>query len=88
MEANYLAIGLVNFILMLSPERIVLGGGVMEQKQLLAQVHAQVRKKLNAYLSVPQITDNIEDDIVLPGLDHRAGIFGAFVLAQHALLTQ
>ena len=34
LEANYLATGLVNFILMLSPERIVIGGGVMEQKQL------------------------------------------------------
>ncbi|MEL6355119.1 MAG: ROK family protein [Cyanobacteria bacterium J06627_28] len=85
LEANYLATGLVNFILMLSPERIVLGGGVMEQKQLFAQVRSQVREKLNAYLSVPQITDNIEDYIVPPKLGGKAGILGAFVLAQQAL---
>ncbi len=88
LEANYLATGLVNFILMLSPERILLGGGVMEQKQLLGQVRNQVREKLNAYLCVPQITDNIEDYIVSPGLGSKAGILGAFVLAQQALLTR
>ncbi|MBE9060427.1 ROK family protein [cf. Phormidesmis sp. LEGE 11477] len=82
LEAGYLATGLVNFILMLSPERIVIGGGVMEQKQLFTQVRNQVRKKLNAYLSVSQITDNIEDYIVPPKLGSRAGILGALVLAQ------
>lgn len=84
LEAGYLATGLVNFILMLSPERIIIGGGVMEQKQLFSQVRNQVRQKLNAYLSVPQIIDNIEDYIVPPGLGSKAGILGALVLAQKA----
>lgn len=84
LEAGYLATGLANFILMLSPERIIIGGGVMEQKQLFTQVRNQVRHKLNAYLSVPQIIDNIEDYIVPPGLGSRAGILGALVLAQKA----
>lgn len=85
LEAGYLAAGLVNFILMISPERIVIGGGVMEQKQLLAQVQSQVRERLNAYLAVSQITDNIEDYIVLPKLGSRSGILGALVLAQRSI---
>lgn len=85
LEASYLSTGLVNFILMLSPERIVLGGGVMAQKQLFTRVREGVREKLNGYLSISQITDDIESYIVPPQLGGRAGILGAFVLAQKAL---
>lgn len=84
LEADYLSTGLVNFILMLSPERIILGGGVMEQKQLFELVRAQVQSKLNAYLAVPEITNEIEDYILPPGLGNRSGIMGAFALAQQA----
>ncbi|MEL6816390.1 MAG: ROK family protein, partial [Cyanobacteria bacterium J06598_3] len=80
-----LATGLVNFILMLSPERIVMGGGVMEQKQLFPLIRAQVREKLNGYLHVSQILNNVENYIVPPGLGTKAGILGAFVLAQQAM---
>ena len=82
LEANYLATGLANFTLILSPERIILGGGVMEQKQLLGMVRSQVQAKLNDYLAVPKITSEIEDYIVPPGLGNRSGIMGAFALAQ------
>ena len=82
LEANYLATGLANFALILSPERIILGGGVMEQKQLLGMVRSQVQAKLNDYLAVPKITSEIEDYIVPPGLGNRSGIMGAFALAQ------
>ena len=85
LEASYLATGLVNFILMLAPERIIMGGGVMEQKQLFPMVRAQVCEKLNGYLGVPQITDNIEAYIVPPKLGGKAGILGSFALAQRAL---
>ncbi|MEL6602135.1 MAG: ROK family protein [Cyanobacteria bacterium J06614_10] len=85
LEASYLSTGLVNFILMLSPERIVLGGGVMAQKHLFTRVREGVREKLNGYLSISQITDDIESYIVPPQLGGRAGILGAFVLAQKAL---
>ncbi|MGB3292826.1 MAG: ROK family protein [Phormidesmis sp.] len=84
LEANYLATGLVNYILTLSPERIILGGGVMEQKQLFPLIRAQVRNKLNAYLDVPGITTDIEAYIVPPKLGSKAGIMGAFALAQQA----
>lgn len=86
LEANYLAMGLVNFILMLAPERIIIGGGVMEQTQLFPMVRKQVQDKLNGYLNVSQITSGIENYIVPPKLGGKAGILGAFALAQRALV--
>jgi len=88
LEANYLATGLMNFILVLAPERIVIGGGVMEQKRLFPMVRQQLREKLNSYLGIPQITDNVEDYIVPPKLGGKAGILGSFALAKQALATQ
>ena len=88
LEASYLATGLVNFILVLAPERIIIGGGVMEQKRLFSMVRKQVQDKLNSYLSVPQITKGIEDYIVPPKLGGKAGILGAFALAQRALAVK
>ena len=85
LEADYLAAGLVNFIMMFSPERIIIGGGVMEQQQLFSMVRDRVQKKLNSYLDIPQITNNIETYIVPPQLGSKAGISGAFVLAQQAV---
>ena len=85
LEASYLATGLVNFILVLAPERIIIGGGVMEQKRLFSMVRKEVQNKLNNYLSVPQITESIEDYIVPPKLGGKAGILGAFALAKRAL---
>ena len=79
------ATGLINFILTLSPERIILGGGVMEQPQLFPLIRSQVRERLNAYLEVPQIMADIDNYIVPPKLGSKAGIMGAFVLAQQTI---
>jgi fructokinase len=83
LEADYLAFGLVNIICILSPQRIVLGGGVMQQPQLLPLVRRRVQELLNGYLPVPAILDQIDDYIVPPGLGNRAGVLGAIALAQH-----
>lgn len=84
LEADYLAMGLVNFTLMLSPERIILGGGVVGQEQLFPLVRDRVREKLNGYLDVAKIVSDIEDYIVPPGLGGKAGIAGALAIAQRA----
>ncbi len=81
LEARYLAVGLVNYIFTLSPQRIILGGGVMEQKQLFPMVREQVLEQLGSYLDVPAITQNIDSYIVPPGLGSHAGLAGAFALA-------
>ena len=40
------------------------------------------KKELNNYVQAKEITDRIEDYIVLPGLGNRAGILGAIALAK------
>lgn len=85
LEARYIALGLVNFILTLSPQRIIIGGGVMEQKQLFPMVREQVRALLNNYLDVSEITQDIQNYIVPPRLGGQAGLSGAFALAERAL---
>ena len=84
LEAGYLALGLVSIICILSPERIIMGGGVMEQRQLFPLVRVRVRELLNGSLQVPAILDQIDEYIVPPGLGNRAGVLGAIALAQQA----
>ena len=82
LEAHYLAHALVNYICILSPQRIVLGGGVMEQAQLFPKIRRTVQRLLNGYVQAPAITEQIDTYIVPPGLGNRAGIGGALALAQ------
>lgn len=84
MTAHSLALGLINIICILSPQRIILGGGVMHQPQLFPLVRREVQQLLNGYLQVPQITRHIDEYIVPPGLGDRAGMLGAIALAQQA----
>lgn len=85
MEAYYLAQALMQYILILSPKKIIMGGGVMKQAQIFSLVHKQVQELLNGYVAVPQITERIEEYIVSPGLGDDAGIVGALMLAKQAL---
>ncbi|MGD8792500.1 MAG: ROK family protein [Anaerolineae bacterium] len=84
LEAHYLALGLVNFICTLSPQRIIMGGGVMAQPGLLPMVRQQVQVLLNDYIQSPAIQDEIEAYVVPPGLGNRAGVLGAIALAEAA----
>ncbi len=84
LEAHYLALGLHNIITILSPQRIIMGGGVMEQAQLFPLVRQGVQESLSGYIQKPQLMDNIDDYIVPPGLGDRAGVLGAIALAEQA----
>ncbi len=84
LEAHYLALGLVNIILVLSPQRMILGGGVMEQRHLFPLVRAKVQALLNGYIQKAEILDAIDDYIVPPGLGNRSGVLGAIALAEMA----
>jgi fructokinase len=84
MEAHYLAYGLVNLICTLSPQRIIMGGGVMDQKQLFPLLYEKVPTLLNGYVHSPAILQDIESYIVSPGLGNLAGVVGAIALAQNA----
>ncbi len=85
LEAHYLALALQMFICTLSPERIILGGGVMEQIQLFPLVRRKVIAYLNGYIQSPSILSNIDGYIVPPGLGNRAGVLGAFAQAQQLI---
>lgn len=82
LEAQYISFALINYIFTFSPERIIIGGGIMEQKKLLPLILTRVKKMLNNYIHMEEITDNIEKYIVLPSLGKKAGILGALVLAK------
>jgi fructokinase len=82
LEAHYLALALVNFICTLSPQRIILGGGVMAQPQLFPLIRQEVQTLLNGYVQAPAILDGIAAYIVPPGLGNRAGVLGAIALAE------
>jgi len=57
LEAYYIAQALVGYILLLSPHRIVLGGGVMHQTQLFPLIREQVKAQLNGYLKTALLDD-------------------------------
>lgn len=84
LEARYLALGLVNIITVLSPQRVILGGGIMDQRQLFPMVRTNVQTLLNGYLQTPEILERIDEYIVPPGLGNRAGVLGAIALAEQA----
>lgn len=85
LEAHYLALALRTFICTLSPERIILGGGVMEQPQLFPLVRRKTQAYLNGYVQSPVILEDIDSYIVPPALGNRAGVLGAFAQAQMLL---
>ncbi len=84
-EAEYLAQALSTYILILSPRRIIMGGGVMKTKGLIELVREKTLNILNGYLRLPDITKRIDEFIVPPGLGDNSGIMGAIVLARNAL---
>lgn len=84
LEAHYLALGLANWICTLSPKRMVLGGGVMEQQSLFPMIRAEMLRLLNRYVQSKELIENIDQYVVPPKLGKRAGIAGALVLAELA----
>ncbi|WP_288009277.1 ROK family protein [Kyrpidia sp.] len=84
LEAGYLAQGLVTYICVLSPQRILLGGGVMQQADLFPRIRHKVGEMLNGYIQRPEIVANIDDYIVPPGLGTKSGLCGGLALAMKA----
>ncbi|WP_221567074.1 ROK family protein [Alkalihalobacillus sp. TS-13] len=86
LEAFYIAQALVNYILVLSPKRLILGGGVMKQKHLFPLVRKHVMKLLNGYIQHANILEKIDEYIVPPGLGDHAGLCGGIALAKNAVI--
>jgi fructokinase len=88
LEAEYLALGLVNVICTISPRRIIVGGSVMKQPALLPLVHRRVQELMAGYLDAPELADAIDEYIVAPALGDRAGVLGALELASRELSSR
>jgi fructokinase len=88
LEAGYIAFGLMNVICTISPQRIVIGGGVMNEPSLLPLVRRRVTELASGYFGAAEIVDRVDDYIVAPALGDRAGVLGAFELARLAVNGQ
>lgn len=84
LEADYIAQALVGYILTLSPEMIILGGGVMHQEQLFPLIRAKVLEYLGGYVQSKELED-IDHYIVPASLHDDQGIMGCLELARRAL---
>lgn len=87
LEADYVALGILSIVLVFSPDRIVLGGGVMERRGLLDRVRSRLPELVGGYLETPLLRDDVSSFLVPPALDDRAGVLGAIALAEEVLRT-
>ncbi|HWW19880.1 MAG TPA: ROK family protein [Steroidobacteraceae bacterium] len=78
---SYLGQFAATIALMLAPDRIVFGGGVMNAGALLSQIRSSCRQQLAGYLSHPLLQQTLGQFIVGPALAERSGICGAILLA-------
>ena len=80
LEAHYIAQAMINCIMILSPQRIILGGGVMHQEQLFPLIRKKTEEMLHEYIKTPQMKD-LEHYIVPASLNDDQGIMGCLKLA-------
>lgn len=81
LEAHYIALALQTTVCLLSPQRIILGGGIMLQMQLFPLIRQYLRIYLNKYITSPLLDKGMDEYIVPPQLGSRAGGLGALALA-------
>jgi fructokinase len=84
LEADYLALGILSIVCVASPQRVVVGGGVMERGPLIGAVRSRLRDLFDGYLATPLLGERIHDYLVSPALGDDAGVLGALALASTA----
>lgn len=84
LEARYIASALTTVVLVLSPERLILGGGVMQAEQLFPLVRSHLGRSLGGYVRADAILHGMDAYVVPPKLGQQAGIAGALALAERA----
>lgn len=83
LQAHYLAHACAGFVYTLSPERIILGGGIMQRTHLFPMIRSRLRDLLSGYPNVSAL-HTLSEYIVPPALGTEAGVRGALALAQRA----
>lgn len=84
LEAEYVALGILSIVCVASPERVILGGGVMQRPWLLEMVRARLVELVRGYIETPLLGPEVESYLVAPALGDRAGVLGAIALAEQA----
>ena len=82
LEAWYLALAVYNLICIMSPQRTIIGGGVMKNACVMPAVRRRVVHLLNGYIRSQAITKDIDGYVVSPALGDLAGVIGALELAK------
>ena len=77
LEADYIAQACVNYVMILQPQKIILGGGVMHQEQLFPIIRKKVVEKINKYVVTKEL-ENMDEYIVPSSLNDKEGILGSF----------
>lgn len=83
LEAYYLAQAICSYIMILSPERIIVGGGVSHQEQMMPMIRKEVERQMGGYIQAKGMKD-LDHYIVLPSLNDNQGIMGGLKLAMDA----
>jgi fructokinase len=83
-EADYLGQLCAQLVVTVSPRRIIMGGGVMNQARLLPLIRARLRHWLGGYIERRELLSDTDRYVVAPELGENAGILGALVLALDA----
>jgi len=84
LEARYIASALTTLVLVLSPDRLILGGGVMQSAQLFPLVRKHLTSSLGGYVQADALISGMDQYVVPPMLGEQAGIAGALALAERA----
>lgn len=84
LESYYIAQALTDYIMILSPQKIILGGGVMHQEQLFPLIRGKVKELVNGYINTKELAD-IDNYIVPASLHDDQGIMGCIKLGLDAL---
>ncbi len=93
LETQYTAYAIANIICILSPQRVIVGGGVRKAGQLgeewfFKSIRKKVQVALKGYIVSPFLSCRIGDYIVPPLLGDQAGICGAIALGQSVIGTR
>lgn len=83
LEAAYVAHAVMNLTYALSPERIIVGGGVTKRAGLMGRMRTHAFDLAAGYPAISALTDRaaMDEYVVSPSLGDHAGITGAVELA-------
>lgn len=82
LEVEYLAAALTNLIFTVGPDRIIVGGGVLDHPDLLQRIRIRTQELLGSYLRTPALDPGLNSYLVAPELGDDAGVLGALAMAR------